>query len=252
MAAQWGFDGNAAYLFSTILRRKAGPEMDRKNINVAARLTTKAKQNLEDTRLRDAERGSRPRSRLTGTLTGHSGRSSAIRGNALFTGVLPSGGRQGKGVGWPRVDILERRARHWRVLEFGTPYVTMPLGVFLRGGVAVAPGPGTPTDVFYTHREVYQKAGLRRGTTALTVRQRNARRKRAPRGTLSGRRAERTLTRGAQGPQIVGRDRRGGPIEAKHFLENAWNEIVGPNGEKAFGEQVKIIEDVFREFRSKA
>ena len=69
--AKWQIKGDPARLFSTVLKEKAGPEMDRKNINIAARLTTRAKQNLEATRLRDAEKGARPRSRLTGTLTGH-------------------------------------------------------------------------------------------------------------------------------------------------------------------------------------
>lgn len=202
------------------------PAIDSKNRNIAGRLTIQAKKNIDITRLRPQEQGSRPDKRLTGTLQGRRGRSSAIQGEALNPGVNKSyARRQGKGVGWPKLDVLNRRARHWRALEYGTPYVTMPRGVFL---------PTSEGDVFYSYADYLRKRGLKRGLriTKLSARQRSAR--------------ERAL----RDAKLVGRDRRGAGIKAKHFLENAWEEIVGANGEKAFGEQVDIIRGVFDDFIS--
>lgn len=239
MADRWRFEGDAAYRFAVALKRKAEPQLDSKHRNIAGRLTRKAKENLEDSRLRDEERGSRPRSRLTGTLTGHSGRRSAIQGNALYPGVAPSGGRQGKGVGWPRTDVLDRRARHWRRLEFGTGPFKIPRGLFLTGkGGRPSYWPGdASSDVFVTYREYIRSQGLRRGTTGLSSRQLAARRRRvAPTGLRGS-----TFLVGKEGVTKKG-------IKAKHFLKDAWEEIVGPDGRKAFDEEVRIMRDAFREF----
>ena len=236
------YKGRGIHRFLAVYTSRFGPEIDNQNISIAGRLTKQAKKNLDATRLRPAEIGSRPQSRLTGTLGGTKGRKGAIQGNALMKGSTPGGGRrQGKGVGWPRLDILDRRARHWRSLEYGTPYVTIPRGVFLRGGTAVSPGARNRDDVFVTYKEFLRKKGLRRGTTGLSSPQRSAR-KRVLR-TDSGK----LLLTGAQsrGPN------RGAGIEAKFFLKNAWDTVAGPEGELAFKEYVEVVDRVFRRFTVK-
>jgi hypothetical protein len=110
----------------------------------------------------------------------------------------------------------------------------MPRGLFLRGGEPAQPGPRSGADTFITYGEFLRQKGLRRGTTPLTPRQKAARRRAiSPRGVN----------------MLVGRTRKGAGIEAKHFLENAWDEIVGANGEKAFREHVQIVRKVFQDFR---
>ena len=118
---QYQLKGDAAFLFLLRWKQQKLPGLDNIHRNTAQRLTIKAMQNLDDTRLRPKESGSRPNSRLTGTLQGKHGHSRAIRGTVLSPGSTASGKRQAKGVGWPQKDLLDRRARHWRALEFGTP-----------------------------------------------------------------------------------------------------------------------------------
>lgn len=232
--------GKGVHLFHAIYKRRFGPEIDSKNRNTAGRLTKQAKKNIDDTRLRQAEKGSRPHNRLTGRLQGHTGHSSAIQGEALNPGATAGGNRrQGKGVGWPKLDVLNRRARHWRSLEYGTPYVTMPKGVFLPesgGTTPVGQGARSSGDVFYSYSDFLKKRGLRRGLRIrkLTARQRSARQK--------------AIGQQGRANFLVGRNRRGRGIKAKHFLENAWDEIAGPDGKKAFDEQVDVARNIFAEF----
>lgn len=235
------FKGRGLHRFLAVYKEKLPPAIDNKNINIAGRLTKQAKKNLRDTRLRPAEVGQRPRSRLTGTLAGGKGRRGAIRGSALQKGRTSAGNRrQGKGVGWPEIAVLDRKARHWRSLEFGTPFVTIPRGVFFRKGTAVSPGPRNRADVFFTYKEFLRKKGLRRGTTKQTIRQRRARQR-----AIHDADGKLLLTGSkGNGPN------RGAGIEAKFFLKNAWDTVAGPKGEKAFGETIEVIDRVFRRFRS--
>jgi hypothetical protein len=99
----------------------------------------------------------------------------------------------------------------------------MPRGVFL---------PSPRGDVFYSYTDYLRKRGLRRG-------------QRAFRQTASQRKARRKALMDAK---LVGRDRRGAGIKAKHFLEDAWKEVVGPDGVKAFDEQVGIVRKTFSDF----
>lgn len=209
-----------------------GPEYDKLNVNIAQRLTRQAKKNLDDGRIRDKERGNRPRSRLTGTLQGHSGHSAAIQGEAIGRGG--TSGQQGRGVGWPKLDVLDRRARHWRRLEFGTGPFEMPRGFILEGRRTVPPvrGMRNPSHTFMPTREHFRREGLTRGTLGTkTSRQRRARSRRVQPGSRV------RLTSGmARG------------ITAKHFLQEAWDEVAGRNGEKAFKQHVRVVRSVFREY----
>jgi hypothetical protein len=231
-------EGRGVHLFLVRYQRRLGPAIDSMNRNIAGRLTKQAKKNIDDTRLRESEKGSRPSKRLTGTLQGHSGRSSAIQGEALNPGATNSNAaRQGKGVGWPKLDVLQRRARHWRSLEYGTPYVTMPRGVFLNeGGSIQQPSARSGGDVFYSYSDYMRKTGLRRGPRfrKLTQRQSQARQGR--------------IRQTGRSNFLVGKERRGSGIKAKHFLQNAWEDVVGTSGEKAFQEQVQVIEKIFPDF----
>lgn len=219
-----------------------GPEYDNLNVNIAQRLTRQAKKNLDDDIIRKEERGHRPRSRLTGTLTGHTGHSSAIQGEAIGRGGTT--GEQGRGVGWPKIDVLDRRARHWRRLEFGTGPFEMPRGFILQGqkGSPVIPvrGAQVSSHVFMPTREYFRSVGLRRGTRGrTTVRQRAARKRiiTPPSGITRGSRRTSYLTSGkARG------------ITAKHFLQEAWDEVAGREGEKAFKEHVDVVRKVFGKY----
>ncbi len=231
-------EGKGVHLFLVRYQRRLGSEIDSMNRNIAGRLTKQAKKNIDATRLRPAERGERPEKRLTGALQGHSGRTSAIQGQALNPGATVGGAaRQGKGVGWPKLDVLNRRARHWRALEYGTPYVTMPRGLFIKGSEAQPAGARSGGDVFYSYADYLRKRGLRRGLRIRKLSQRQSA-------------ARRRVVGGAAAPNfLVGKTRRGKGIKAKRFLEGAWNEIVGPDGKKAFDEQVKVINSVFSDFK---
>ena len=233
--------GDGVGLFLLKFTKKMVPHLDLRNAATAGRLTKQAIANLDTNRLRRAEKDERTHARLTGAFEGRNGRPRAIQGEAIRKGFAAGGGkRQGKGVGWPKKDVLDRRARHWRALEFGTPYVTMPRGLFLQGGSPQYPSHRTRGDVFHTYREYIRGRGLRRGyRSRLTGRQATARQK-AVASTVGG---------GRRRSFLVGADKRGRGIEAKHFLEDAWDEVVGPGGEKAYAEYVKIIDIDLGEFQ---
>lgn len=199
---QFKLHGDAAFLFRDKFGRQL-TEMDRFHKNAAQRMTKAAKKNIDDTRERPGEKGSRSHYRLTGALQGHSGRTASIKGNAIGLGSTPSGGRrQGKGVGWPQVALLDRRARHWRRLEYGVGGFWMPRGVFVNSGSGPA---------FYTRREA-----------------------RAENLGYSPRIATQNWAKG---------------IEAKHFLKNAWETVVGKGGRLVADEYGKIIDKTYQEFR---
>lgn len=207
---QYKLHGDAAFLFVEKFGRQLA-EMDRFHINTAGRLTKAAIRNLESNILRPQERGSRSHYRLTGSLTGHSGRTRSIKGNALNLGSTPSGGRrQGKGVGWPQVALLDRRARHWRRLEYGTGPFKMPKGVFIDTGAG---------DVFYTGREA-KAEGLNNEGRGRDFRSAGA----ATSGWAKG-------------------------IEAKHFLRDAWDEVVGPDGRVVANKYGQIINRTYQGFQ---
>lgn len=234
--------GKGIHLFYALYTERLGPELDKQNIRLAGELTKRAKANLKSDIKRPQEHGERPHARLTGTLTGPN---SAIQGNAISLGTTPSGaGRFGKGVGWPNREILDRRARHWRRLEFGSGPFEMPRGVFLQGGTPQYPNARTRSDVFYTYSEYLRMRGLRRGSTfqgRLTQRQAAAR-QRAVGATFGGGR-RRSFLVGGKGKMARG-------IEAKNFIGDAWNEIMGPKGEKYFKETDRVITEVFKRLRS--
>lgn len=227
--------GNPAYGFSVRLKGNFPAALDRTHINIAARLTARAKENLGSGILRKAEQGNRPQSRLTGALFGGHGRKAAVRGEALNKGrgFSVSGKKAGKGVGWPVLIDLERRARHWRSLEFGAPYVTMPQGVFVFNGEAQVPSARTQGHTFMQLGEFYRSKGLRGGLAPRGKKRRQIRKRRIGGGSF-----------------VVGRERRGGPIEAKFFLTDAWEEIVGRNGEGVAKEYQVVIREVFSDFQA--
>lgn len=229
--------------FEASLERFAGPEMDNIHKQVAIQLTTEAKKILEQSLLRPWESGQRSGHRLTGTLAGKHGHNSAIRAEIRNRGG--SGARQGRGVAFPDVQLLDRRAAHWRRIEYGdktTP--TMPTGLFLQGGVPQPLRGRTSGDVFFLYGEYARRARVTRvGGT------RPARGRLGPvsqRRTQFGR-GRRTEAEGGRG--VV---RRRAPVErikGKHFLEQSWEHVVGPDGQKIASRYQKKINEIFAEYR---
>lgn len=205
---------NPFYRFSLRYRNRLLPEIDNYNRNLAARLTKHARDKLKEGARRPQERGSRPKKRLTGRL------GPAITGSARNAGAgSGSGGsRVGRGVQWPNVNNLNRRARHWRTVEFGREGVRLPKGVWI---------PGSGGDVFYTYLDFLKSQRLSTSR-------------------LIGRRS-----RGARGRAVASALAAGGKfqtetvasIEGRFFLTETWNEVVGPNGEHVENDYRKIIRD---------
>ena len=233
------------FRFQAALERFAGPELDNIHKQVAIRLTTRAKAILEGNLERPWESGSRTGSRLTGTLTGKHGRKAAIRSQILNRGA---GARQARGVGFPDVAELDRRAAHWRGIEYGWPSMTMPPGVFLNNGTPQALGPRKAGDRFFTYGEF-----ARRGRALGEEGFRRVRGHAGPLGPVSSRRirferSRRTAAEGGRGTFF-----RGGPVEGiqgKGFLQQAWDEVVGPDGANIASRYRKALTEIFGEFRT--
>ena len=232
--------GDPAFQFRVALERFAGPEIDNIHRQVAIALTTEAKRNLEQSIVRPWESGNRSRHRLTGRLTGKHGHKSAIQARIVNRG----GVAQAKGVGFPDVALLDSRARHWRGLEYGWAYMTMPAGLFLQGGTPQPLGPRTAGDTFIMYGEYARRArSLRTGGT------RSGRGALGPVGTrrIQFQKGQRTAAEGGRG--TFRRAGRVEGIEGRHFLEEAWNFVVGPNGRNITARYQKAIRDIFPEFQ---
>lgn len=223
--------GDPAFKFRVALEKFAGSEMDGIHKQVAIRLTAEAKRNLEVSSVRPWESGQRSRYRLTGVLTGKHGQTAAIQSRILNRGE----GVQGKGVGFPDVKVLDRRAKHWRGLEEGWPYMTMPTGLFVAGGQAQPLRGRTAGDTYMLYAEYLKSTGLRNKFTG--VRSRQAR----------GRRLN--VRQDGQRARTVLRKKRVSGIEGKHFIAEAWDHVVGPNGQNIATEYSKAIARNFAEFR---
>lgn len=228
--------GGPAALFYARLTRRVGPRFDNIHKQVTIQLTTAAKAILEGGRVRPWESGARPHARLTGTLTGHTGHGAAIKATVL----TPARGEQGRGVSFPDVNQLNRRARHWRVLEYGTPYVTMPHGVFTAGlgGAAQPLRERTKGDIFQTYQDFIRRQGLRGGSVRFSAsrkRSSRARQKRVAPVKDVPRLKKKGFGRGWEG---------------KFFLRQAWDQVVGPGGQNIFDRYRKAITEELGQFRS--
>lgn len=243
VSLRYRLTGDAAAGFEAALERFAGPEMDNIHKQVAINLTKTAKRNLESSLLRPWESGSRSGHRLTGRLTGKHGRKSAIRASVRNRGG--SGARQGRGVAFPDVDLLNRQAAHWRRLEYGdktTP--TMPTGLFLSGGAPQPLRGRTAGDVFFLYGEYARRARV--------TRREGVRSGRGRLGPIAQRRVafekgKRTKAEG--GGKVVRREAPVERIQGKHFLESAWEEVVGRDGGQVAIKYRKKINEIFAQYR---
>ncbi len=229
--------GDPAFKFRIALEQFAGSEMDNIHKQVAIQLTTQAKQILEQTVVRPWESGSRTGHRLTGRLTGKHGHKAAIQARILNRGQ----GIQAKGVGFPDVALLDRRAAHWRGLEYGWPFMTMPAGLFLQGGAPQPRRGRTAGDVFFTYGEFLTRERISGRTSKA----------RGPLGTRKERRIrfEKGQRKKVEGRGEFGRTQRVEGITGRHFLEDAWDHVVGPNGVNIFERYQKAIQKIFGDFR---
>ncbi len=230
--------GDGAFKLRIAMEQFAGPELDNVHKQVAIDLTTEAKHILEQTVVRPWESGNRTGHRLTGRLTGKHGHKAAIQSRI----INPGPAQQAKGVGFPDVAELDRRAAHWRGLEYGWPFMTMPAGLFLQGGAPQPRRGRTAGDQFFTYGEF------------LTRERVFGRTEKAPRGPLGPRKERRvrfkpgTRTR-IEGRDTFGRSQRVKGIEGRHFIENAWNFVVGPQGAHILTKYKKAIQAIFGDFR---
>lgn len=235
--------GDPAFAFRIALEQFAGPELDNIHKQVAIQLTTEAKRILEQSSVRPWESGNRQGFRLTGTITGKHGRKAALRSQILN----PGPGQQAKGVGFPDIALLDRRARHWRGLEYGKEvwsFMTMPAGLFLQGGVPQPLRGRTAGDQFFLYGEYARRArasgvgGVKRGRGRL-----------GPVATrrIRFQRGQRTAAEGGRG--VITRPRRVEAPEGKHFIEDSWNFVVGPEGQHIFERYEKALSVVFKDFR---
>jgi hypothetical protein len=231
--------GDPALQFRIALEQFAGPELDNIHKQVAIQLTTQAKAILEDSKLRPWESGNRTGFRLTGTITGKYGRKAALQSRILNPGPA----KQAKGVGFPDIALLDRKAKHWRGLEYGWPFMTMPAGLFLQDGKPQPRRGRTAGDQFFTYGEFATRERV------------FGRAKKAPPGPLGPRKLRRveskkgTRTRREGGRGTFGRSQRVEGIEGKHFIEQSWDNVVGPNGQNIFLKYQKAIREIFGDFR---
>jgi hypothetical protein len=230
--------GDPAFQFRVALEQFAGPELDNIHKQVGIQLTTQAKAILEQTIVRPWESGNRTGHRLTGRLTGKHGHKAALQARILNPGEA----KQAKGVGFPDIAELDRRAAHWRGLEYGWPFMTMPAGVFLQGGRPQPRRARTAGDQFFTYGEF------------LTRERVFGRTEKAPRGPLGPRAARRIRFKKGTRTRVEGRgtfrqSQRVEGIEGRHFIEDAWDHVVGPNGEHIFDRYQKAIRVIFGDFR---
>lgn len=227
--------GDPAFEFRVALERFAGSEMDNIHKQVAIDLTKEAKRNLDASLVRPWESGSRSKYRLTGALTGKHGRTAAIQSRILNRGQ----GVQGKGVGFPDVAVLNRRAAHWRRIEYGDEAIgvqnKMPTGLFVQGGQAQPLRGRTAGDIFMLYPEYLKSTGLRNKFTGVRSRQARGRRLNV---RVEGQRARTVL-----------RKKPVRPIKGKHFLEEAWDYVVGPDGRNIASRYQQAIEKVLGNFR---
>jgi hypothetical protein len=236
--------GDPAFKFRLGLERFAGPEIDDIHKQVAVQLTTEAKRILQASIKRPWESGNRSGFRLTGALTGKHGRKAAIQ-----TRIINRGGEaQAKGVGFPDIAELNRRAAHWRRLEYGDEAIgvtnILPTGLFIQGGTPQPLRGRTAGDTFILLGEFSRRArALGAG---------GARRARGPLGPIGQRRVRfepgrRTETEGGRGNVRLTAPAK--PIEKKEFLQGAWDSVAGPEGRLIIDKYEKAIQDIFGEFR---
>jgi hypothetical protein len=231
--------GDPAFQFRLALERFAGPEIDGIHKQVAVQLTTEAKRILEQSLVRPWESGNRSGHRLTGVLTGKHGHKAAIQSRIINRG----GPSQAKGVGFPDIAELDRRAAHWRGLEFGWPYMTMPTGLFIQGGTPQPLRARTAGDTFIMYGEFARRA------RALSVE--GTRRAEGPLGPIGQRRTRfeagrRTRTEGGRG--VLHQKGRVEGITGRHFLEDAWNHVAGPQGRNIIDKYESKLREIFGEF----
>jgi len=234
--------GDPAFQFRVALEQFADKRLDNIHKQVALQLTVQAKAILEQTIVRPWESGNRTGHRLTGRLTGKHGHKAALQSRI----INPGKGVVAKGVGFPDVAELDRRAAHWRGLEYGWNFMTMPAGLFLQGGTPQQLRGRTAGDTFILYGE-YARRARAFGTGGT---------KKAPRGPLGPvgsrrvgfERGRRTQAEGGRGVVRPRKSRVRG-IEGRHFIEDAWNHVVGPNGAHIFDQYQKAIRQIFGEFR---
>jgi hypothetical protein len=142
------------------------------------------------------------------------------------------------------VELLDRQAKHWRGLEYGWAYMTMPTGLFLRDGDPTPLGPRTSGDIFFLYGEYARRArvGRREG-----IRPARGRLGPVAQRRIEFERGQRTKAEG--GRKIVRRRGRVEGIKGRHFLENAWNEVVGTDGQQIVARYDKRINEIFAEYR---
>lgn len=217
--------------FNYRLVNRLGPRFDNINQRVAADLTTAGIKILNDQKVRPWESGSRKKHRETGKIAGHSGRSRALKSIVLGRGA---GQRAGRGVQFPDTELLDRRTKHWRVVEEGTPYVTIPSGVFSDSSGRAQPlaRGRTDGDRFMTYREFVRSKGIRQGGR----RDRSSR----ARGRATRNEGGRTFWKGPA---------RGRGYEGKFFIRGAWEQVVGRDGALVAQKYSKAIEDELGSFR---
>lgn len=207
---------NPMFMFYLQYTQRLLPEFDNYNRNLAARLTRRARKKLQGEARRPQERGSRPHARLTGRL------GPAITGSALNTGPGRGvgGSAVGRGVGWPNLDVLDRRAKHWRMVEFGGQ-TQIPTGIFV-------------DDVFHTYRDYLRVRGL--STSILAGRPSRRARTRAV-----GQERRRAAARFAREPLVR---RQEITIEGRNFLTETWEELVGSDGQVVERDYRRIVQTV--------
>lgn len=230
--------GDPAFKFRLGLERFAGPEIDGIHKQVGVQLTTHARRTLEQSILRPWERGNRSGFRLTGRL------SPAIQTRIIGRGETATG----KGVGFPDIKELDRRARHWRRLEFGDETLgytnRLPTGLFIRDGTPQSLRGRTAGDTFILYGEYARRA------RALGVG--GTRSARGPLGPVGGRRIRFEPRRRTSAEGGRGNVRPGGPvqpIEGKYYLQEAWDFVTGGDGSKIIDQYEKKLREIFAEFR---
>lgn len=229
--------GDPAAEFSARLVNRVGPKFDNIHEQVARQLTATSKELIEEQISRPQERGQRKRFRRTGALTGHSGRSSAIKATTTKSS-RGKGQLQGRGVSFPDIDVLNRRAAHWRMLEEGADSLRMPSGAFLDSSGNPLPLGGAP-GVFHTYKEVLRRSGLKSGRFGLSQRSREARQRRVGPRDLGGRDSLSVLRRAGEARGFAGR----------FYLRGSWDRVVGVDGRNIALKYEKAIRDEVGDFR---
>lgn len=206
--------------------RETVKSLQGKNLTWQRKLAEAGREYLYADILRPEERGLRSGSRMTGKFK------FGARGSGAFKGFPVSDRKSGQyGFGWPHVPTADARTEYvWRTLEYG---LTGTRHSKLHGGILKMENPLGLLRPYGTEFPSVQPEATHIVPKAFTFRpwepERSGQlilRRRGKSNLFGSRTNKETGEKALRENIIVRRDRQGGGVPAKHFLERAWAAVL--------------------------